>query len=68
MMSFSNTFNKHIYKSDLEAISKYILTYKQVKKSITIHIQKERVRVFSSKEKSQINAEYTNDKKKKLYT
>jgi hypothetical protein len=68
MMSFSNTFNKHIYKSDLEVISKYVLTYKQVKNSITIHIQKERVRVFSSKEKSDINAEYTNDKKKKHYT
>jgi hypothetical protein len=40
-----------------------------VKKSITLHIQKQRVRFFSSKGKTEINAEYyKHGKKKKLYT
>jgi hypothetical protein len=39
-----------------------------VKKSITLHIQKQRVRFFSSKRKTEINAEYKHGNKKKLYT
>jgi hypothetical protein len=39
-----------------------------VKKSITLHIQKQRVRFFSSKGKTDINAEYKHGNQKKLYT